>query len=344
MALILGLSIAGVALGAVGREGLDAFRTAPSPRVGFLAAAFGCAVTEIALAAWRLHVLAKRLAPGITYLDCVRAHLGNMCLSGLTPGLSGGGAAQLFLLARAGLAPSRGAALVGLNFLASSVVLLLGSVSALYFLADDLPAWLRRSTAGTAVILAVALVGGGVLLLRRDGPPALRVSPESGDTGGPGWLVALRRTAGRARDFLQGSLAAARALPRRYPGTVAALLPLTAAAFTMRAATAYAVFRAFQESGYLSELITTLIILILALFFAPTPGASGFAEAASTAYLVGALGPAKSVGFVLYWRLLTLYLPVAIGGAVVLHRLDLEVRNAASRDRSRDRTDLSSGV
>ena len=102
---------------------------------------------------------------------------------------------------------------------------------------------------------------------------------------------------GRARDFLHGSLAAARALPRQYPGAVAALLPLTAAAFTLRAATAYAVFRAFQETGHLSELITALIILILALFFAPTPGASGFAEAASTAYLVGALGPATSVGF-----------------------------------------------
>jgi uncharacterized membrane protein YbhN (UPF0104 family) len=81
-------------------------------------------------------------------------------------------------------------------------------------------------------------------------------------------------------------------------------------------------------------MVAVLVIFVLALFFAPTPGATGVAEGAGTAFLVDSLGTASSVGFVLYWRALTLYVPVVIGGLVLLHQLGRDARGVGRLDTS----------
>ena len=98
--------------------------------------------------------------------------------------------------------------------------------------------------------------------------------------------------------------------------------------------TTYFVFRAFEPRGHFEEMVGVLVIFILSLFFAPTPGATGVAEGAGTAFLAGSLGTAASVGFVLTWRMLTLYVPVLVGGLVLLHQLGRDARRLARLDTS----------
>ncbi len=330
LALLLVLGAAGLAVGVVGRGGFDTFRSAPAPDPLWLAIALVLAAVDVTFGAWRLHVLARPLAACVRFRDCFRANLANMCLAGLTPSQTGGGAAQLWVLVRAGLTAGDAIAVATLNFLATALVLLGAAVFSLFTLVDGLPPWLRSSTLATAGILAISVFGGAFLLIRggEDAAAQLPAHPTAARIRRIRTQRTRRRWGRRLRDVTTRAVATARDLPRREPGAVAAVLPITIVGFAAKLGYTFAVFRAVQPTGHVSEMLGALVILILALFFAPTPGAGGIAEAASTAYLVGVLGPAKSVGFVLWWRVLTLYLPVALGGAVLLRQLAREGRSS----------------
>jgi len=59
----------------------------------------------------------------------------------------------------------------------------------------------------------------------------------------------------------------------------------------------------------------------IVLYFAPTPGASGFAEI-SAAAIMGAMLPEGHLGaFVVLWRMFSLYVPMALGGTLLLGQL-----------------------
>jgi uncharacterized protein (TIRG00374 family) len=102
---------------------------------------------------------------------------------------------------------------------------------------------------------------------------------------------------------------------------VIALFPVTVGIIAVKFAYTWLLFRAFLPSASFEEFAGVSLILFLALFFAPTPGASGIAEGSATAFLATSLAPAASMAFVLYWRLLTLYGPVVGGGFVLLHQM-----------------------
>jgi len=317
--LVAALAIAGAGAAILGRGGMETFRTAPPPSPGYLVLGLLFAAGDLAVGGLRLWVLAHRLAPRVTWRDCIRVNLGNMCMAGLTPGQTGGGAAQLYLFARAGLRWRGGVAVGTINFLTSIALLAIFGTVGLVAFRDTLPAWLRASSLTTvsllmALILAgVLLIGKGQFLGRFDDPehePASRVGR---------WIRKSRR-------FVHDSLEIARELLREHPGHCWATLPLTLLIYVMKFAYTWAVFRAFQPTGHFDEMVGALIVLILSLYFAPTPGASGIAEGATTAFLSSTLPTASAVGFVLYWRSLTLYVPILLGGFVLLAQLRRDAR------------------
>ena len=328
LVLLVGLGAAGLAVAVVGRGGLATFVSTPFPDPGWLLIAVGLAGADVLFSAWRLHVLSRPLERSVRFRDCVRAHLGNMCLAGLTPSQTGGGAAQLWVLVRSGLSVADGIAIATLCFLATALVLVVAGVVSLTLLSDSLPPWLEGSTLATAGILALTVVAGGVLLVRggENAAASLPSPPDAARIGRLRRQLRVRRWGRRLREVTDRAVHTARYLPRREPGAVAAVLPITLAVFAAKIGYTFAIFRSYEATGHLDQMLGALVILVLALFFAPTPGAGGIAEAASTAYLVGVLGPTKSIGFVLWWRVLSLHIPVAIGGLVLLRQLAGEVR------------------
>jgi hypothetical protein len=320
-----GLAVCGIAIAIVGRGGRAALDAAPPPDFASAAIAALFAAADTWIGGYRLYYMARRLAPGVRPLDGLRADLANRCLAGITPWQTGGGAAQLYVLARVGLRVSAGVAVGTINFLVSTLVLIGFGVVALAFLPGRLPGWLRVSTLSTLGALAL-LVVLGVLLLAKGKLPAAR--------DGTGRI---RRALDRVAEVGRHSLEIARRLLRAEPRAVAGLFPITIALLAAKAVTTYFVFRAFEPTGHFDEMVAVLVIFILALFFAPTPGAAGVAEGAGTAFLVDSLGSAASVGFVLYWRALTLYVPVLVGGLVLLHQLGRDARRAGRLDTSEAR-------
>ena len=315
LALMLVLAIVGAGVGIVSRGGsLDLSVWNPvAPR--WLILAFVVAVADILLGGWRLYVLAHRIEPKVRFLDCVRANLGNYCLAGLTPSQAGGGAAQLYILARAGLPWSAGVAIATINFLASILVLCLAGLFAVFAFSGALPEWLRWSTTGTVALFGILVVALGALLRWGSFAPDSESLQKAGRV--KRWIL----TAGR---FLHDSLEIARGLFKRHPRRTAWTFPLTTGIYTSKLVFTYCVFQAFGPQGAFSDMVGALIVMVLALYFAPTPGASGLAEGATTAYLAGSLGTSAAAGFALWWRALAVYGPVVTGGLVILAQLAKE--------------------
>jgi uncharacterized protein (TIRG00374 family) len=191
---------------------------------------------------------------------------------------------------------------------------------ALAFLPAHLPRWLWVSTVSTLGFLSLLVVLGGLLLAKGKVP-----APGRGEGR-------IRRMLNRLVRVVRNSLQIARDLLRTYPRAVFGLFPITMGLLATKAVYTYLVFRAFEPTGHFEEMVAVLVIFVLTLFFAPTPGATGVAEGAGTAFLVTSLGTAASVGFVLYWRMLTLYIPVLVGGLVLLHQLGRDSRGVGRLD------------
>jgi uncharacterized protein (TIRG00374 family) len=329
--LLSGLAVGGIALAMAGRGGLQAFRSVRPPDPFFLFVAFLIGAFDILIGGWRIHNLAHRLAPSVGLWDCLRAELANRCLAGITPWQTGGGGAQLYVLARAGLAIPGGVAVGTINFVISTVILIAFGFTALTLLErgalfrHDLPLWIRASTRWTLGLLIVFLIAA-IAVVRIPDPGALRESD-------PG-ASRLRRAVRAARALVHNSLETVREMMRSHRLPVLGVFPITVGIFATKIAYTWAVFRAFQPEGHLGELLGVLMILILALLFAPTPGASGVAEGSATAFLAPALGAPASVGFVLYWRTLSLYLPVLLGGIVLLQQLGRDSRELTQKGAS----------
>lgn len=317
--LVAALAVAGFAAAVVGRGGFDALRSGATPDPGMLAVGLALMAVDVWLGGLRVHHLANRLCGRVTLLDGIRADLANRCLAGITPWQTGGGAAQLYVLQRAGLPFSGGVAVGTINFLISTVVLVILGFAVLPFVQQHLPPWLQVSTKITLGVLVAALVLGAWLIAR--GRYRRRAEREG----------RLRQGLDRFVGFAQRSLETARRLLLVHRGPVLRIFPITVLLFCAKLAYTLAIFRAFWPEGHQTELIGVTVILILALNFAPTPGGGGVVEGAATAYLAGAFDSASSVGFVLYWRMLTAYLPVVLGGLILLQQLGRDSRRLRER-------------
>ncbi len=81
---------------------------------------------------------------------------------------------------------------------------------------------------------------------------------------------------------------------------------------------AYFLLRAMGLEVDLFEIIFLQWVLYLVLYFAPTPGASGLAELSAAAVMGAVLPSTHAAAFVVLWRVFSLYVPMALGGFLLL--------------------------
>jgi len=72
-------------------------------RSSFLPVLFSLMLLDWSLGAYRLYIFAHNVNSKVSFWDCFRANLANMFMGGVTPSQTGGGAAHLYILNRAGL-------------------------------------------------------------------------------------------------------------------------------------------------------------------------------------------------------------------------------------------------
>lgn len=288
-------------------------------KLTYLALATSLVVFEWLVAGAQTYMFASQVHPGITYGGCVRASLANTFMGGLTPSQTGGGPAQIFVLHKEGMS-LMGATVSSFlgGFLSTCICLSLAGILFSILIAPQFatglfPVVITMSVFIFSLVIILALLS--LMNPCKFGPAIhflLRVSPRAERwLERKGILVRVFDLATTYHDITLNFFIRARVI------LLFGVL-LSAVFYFNRFFMAYVVLKGLGIDADFWQVIYRQFLLMLIFYFAPSPGAAGFAEI-TTVELMRQIIPAGYQGaFVLLWRFLTLFFSMIVGAAVTL--------------------------
>jgi hypothetical protein len=283
----------------------------------------------LALADWfgggvRLYLLTRGLTDRIALRSTIKAALANTAMGAITPSQMGGGPAQVFILYKNGLPLLESMSASLMSFVVTIVFFVL-SAGAITFLGvntsieDDTVRRLFRYG------FNIFLVCGTVFILF---------------VAKPGWLRSLMRwffnflslfrrghflrPGSRANKMIDGTAEIHEInlyyVKNRLPALVVSLL-LTAVVFGFKCFVAYFIVRGLGVAAGVWEVVSIQILILLAVYFFPTPGGTGAAELGSAVRMAQILPMELLMVYVVLWRIVVMYLAVITGSVVMLRAL-----------------------
>ena len=290
---------------------------------GFMALAVAAAVADILIGGFRHHVFIRRIRPGSPFLLPVRADLANRFAGALTPSQTGGGPAQLYVLHRGGISVAEALPFLAINFLATMAVFLCAGGGTAWLLRDALPGggvsllvrWTFSVFLALGAVSFLALVRpdlaerlGRKAVARWDGSS----SPVASALCGTGrWVVEnLARYRSTCARFV-----------REEPQLLVWSLLLTVLLYANKFTLGWLILRGLGADAPYLEVLAVQTLLQLFLFVAPSPGGSGIAELSTAALMAPFLETHMLAAYTAIFRCLLLYVPAALGCAVVVAAL-----------------------
>lgn len=269
-------------------------------------AVFGAAlVAEWTTPALRIRLLGREQGIRIGYLPALFVHLVAVLGAAVTPSNTGGAPTTVAALGRLGVPVGKGIGLVVRIFVLDLIFFVWSAPLGLGLLiyADTIELPLNAEVAALAMIsLAIA---GAVVLTRH---PRLVVRAILAVAGWPLFRRYGLRLRGVARDYHRSAAAF-----RRMSAPIWLVLHLITAVGWLSAFTIlWALLRLYGANVGLIEVLALLASLTLISHLVPTPGGSGFIEAAVA--LAASSTPGSGVAAaVLVWRLASFYLIFLLG-------------------------------
>ncbi len=299
-----------------------------SMRGKFLLLAVLCMFSDWLCGAARFHIFVRKMAPGLTFLDSLRANLATLCAGGITP-FQTGGFGHMYIYNRVGV-PLSGCITTGIiSFIGTLVFLLLFAGYIIWQSPNFLPKGITFISR-YSLLMFVIFLSFFLLMAFRPGIflrplTRLRLPKRRG-------LHAISKLLDRLISNLDRLITEHKAFTQMFisnhKGICILNFVLTAGIYTSRFVGGYLVARALNGEVLFEDVVAAQAILHFVILFAPSPGASGIAEFLTVA-LMRNLISSNSLGlFSLLTRFFTSYCAVAIGGVVLLSQLakDLDWR------------------
>ena len=284
-----------------------------------------CALGALAIGLFfdgtRLLALTRITGEDLPLPDVVKVVLSNYFLAVLTPGATGGAIAQVMFMRRAGVSVAR-----------STVIILVRTIMSIFFLIIMLPIFMKQDEAITSwvpmpVILTVsvtfiAIPIAAVALMRTNYPKRIIYYFSRY------FKHERRRQAFRLYyDFRQAVY-----IMGRQPVMVLRAFIESGVSLTFIYMTVPAYFLGLQFPFDLVQVMGRMYLLNLVLYFSPTPGGSGIAEAGFVA-LFNHLVPSGTVGILaVLWRFTAEYLPFILGAFITLRAFGSNVLSIAEKN------------
>jgi hypothetical protein len=254
----------------------------------------------------RVMIIARGLGERLTLVTSIGAQLAGDAAGSMTPSRMGSDPAKLAILARDGVHPGAGGALMVGEILAEIVVLTLVAIGAAFVLPTAHNVALGALSYSAVVACTTALAIGLVrtpseeppALLRRLGISALR------------WQ--------HFRNVAQQFAAKSRALLRLRVTTVALVLLVTAIHMASRLAILPILAATDRAVANIGPLIAWPLVLLYAGALVPAPAGGGAVEFGFAAALGAALPANVLAGALVWWRIYTFYLSTLCGGLVIM--------------------------
>lgn len=287
---------------------------------GILATLLGLLAADFVLGGLRYRIFFNgRIFPFVPLWHCMRANWANMFLGAVTPAQTGGGPAQLYVLCRRGATLSDAVLVSLMNLVATFLFFALGGLAALSLmpptmLSRGVSGVLGAAVAGISVLAALLIVAIVVQsrtmnMLRR---LVTRLTWRWRRTRR--WGALARRTMTRELDSVRQGV---RSVAGRGKTTLAWLAVATLLLYLNKYIMGFVLAVGLQGSVN-GAFIGLQLLQNVVLYFAPTPGASGLAEASSGVLLNQVLVAEITVLWVVGWRMLTTFIGTLLGLVVLI--------------------------
>ena len=300
-------------------------------RSSFLPVLFSLMLLDWSLGAYRLYIFAHNVNSKVSFWDCFRANLANMFMGGVTPSQTGGGAAHLYILNRAGLPLSAGIASSVIAFLTTVVVLFLGAASFWYFpaLSSGRGSGFLRGSAPFItffVLLSALSVLAPVRVLQ-----AFRLL-----------LSPVRFLSRRTWRFLERGMDKLYGITQEYKGYINLFLLrrthivlysviLTGALYFNKFFIGYVVAEALGLKVAFWPTVLVQVLVTFISYVAPSPGGRGIAELSSSYFMSNLIPVEATPAFAGIWRVLTMYCAMAVGGFFLTQQLRRDYLKVSGR-------------
>ena len=284
-----------------------------------------CALGALAIGLFfdgtRLLTLARITGEDLPLPDVVKVVLSNYFLAVLTPGATGGAIAQVMFMRRAGVSVAR-----------STVIILVRTIMSIFFLIVMLPIFMKQDEAITSwvpmpVIMTVSVIFiaipvAAVALMRTNYPKRIIY-----------YFSRYFRHERRRQAFrLYYDFRQAVYIMGKQPVMVLRAFIESGVSLTFIYMTVPAYFLGLQFPFDLVQVMGRMYLLNLVLYFSPTPGGSGIAEAGFVA-LFNHLVPNGTVGILaVLWRFTAEYLPFVLGAFITLRAFGSNVLSIAEKN------------
>lgn len=296
---------------------------------GYIFLCFGMLFIDLMLGSWRNHIYIRKLAPGVSQWVSFRANVANMFMGAVTPAHSGAGPAQLYVYTSHGVKFIDAFAVALINLGATLIFMPLAGFAALLLMDQHevsgmVPAMLKYGfgfffLSGFAFLLAFWKPVWVGIIIKKVAAALSRILPQKKKR----LAVWAENTYTKISLYQQ----TCRVILKQYPLLFPLSLLLTAVLYFNKYCLQYVILLGLGVPASLVQVISIQVLIQFMIYFAPSPGGSGFAEV-SISVLFGKFVPAALLPvFTLLQRSFLLFFPALIGAYVVINLLRRQTQN-----------------
>ena len=309
------------------REGAEELRQVfLHMRYEFLIGAALFMVVDWLCAGLRYHVFIQIVAPSIKFRNSFRAILATICVSAITP-FQTGGVGHLYIYARSGV-PFSGALTAGIaSFLSTLVILICAAGGILLFMPATIPDGTTWISLFSFLIFGLVFITFILLLFKPEIVTRIFcwLTDQVGRRFKP-FAPLMDKVNSKVEQVSVEHKTFARSLIREHKWTCLFSLLLTCAFLFARIVGGYYVLRAFNTEVAIWDLCIVEMLYNFVVLFAPTPGASGFAEGTKSLLMKTLVVERVITPFVLLTRFFAVYCGVILGGIIISLQLAKDLR------------------
>ncbi len=287
--------------------------------------AFGCLAAGLFFDGLRLVTLANVTDGRLSYRQVVNVVLSNYFLALVTPGASGGAIAQIMFMHKAGVPVAK-----------STVVVLVRTVMSIFFLIMLVPVvlhsdhaivnWMPASVLTAVSVAFLCLPLAAFMLMRTRYPEK--------------WLFFCTRkfsyTTRRNCFIWYREFKHAFAIMGSHPLMMLRAFAESGLSLLFIYATVPAYFTGMNIQFDLLQVMGRMVLLNLVLYFSPTPGGSGIAEAGFVVLFAGIVPDGLEGIMAVLWRFTAEYVPFMLGAFVTIRAFGANVLNVAAAKRPKE--------
>lgn len=298
----------------------NAIQALKSIRPVYICFCFVMMFVDLMLGSWRNHIFIRKLKPGLSHWVSFKANVANMFMGAVTPAHGGAGPAQIYVYMRHGVGFLDSFAVSLINMGATLIFMPIAGLLAIMLMNKEyvsgiVPSLLRYGFSFFTIFLIVFLIAFwkpvwvGTMIKKLANWLATLLPKRSEK------LLAWGQ---RSYENISKYQETCSILLRKHPFLFPLALLITTVLYLNKYVLQYVILLGLGVHADLIQVISIQILIQFMIYFAPSPGGSGFAEL-SISVLFGKIVPTAIIPiFTLLQRSFLLFFPALIGAWFVI--------------------------